>query len=183
MAILEKTNNDGYYEEAMALAQEIEKEIRPGSRNMQLIHIVRALYALNVEKDAEKALLFLDRFGELASDTSAPRFSLRFFHYYRGCVFEDLEEDEEKAKAEYETALQGKWGVDLVPCADRLARLKAIRGERDEAIAVWERAMKLDPDNTAVIWNLSTAYRNAGEIEQSDALRKRLEALSNRRLP
>lgn len=183
LAILEKKNNDGYYEEALALAQELEKDIRPGSRNMQVIHIVRALYALNVEKDAGKALDFLDRFGELASDTSKPRFSARFFHYYRGCVFEDLENDEAKARDEYEMALQGKWGFDLVPCADRLARLKAIRGERDAAIALWENALKFDPDNAAVVWNLSTAYRNAGEIEKSDALRKRLELLSSKRLP
>lgn len=175
LAMLEKTNNDGYYEEAMILAQEIEKDVRPGSRNMQVIHIVRALYALNVEKDAEKALAFLDRFGELASDTSAPRFSPRFFHYYRGCVFEDLNDDTIKARKEFETALQGQWGYDLVPCADRLARLKAINGERDEAIELWEKALKLDPDNAAVVWNLSTAYRIAGEIEKADTLRKRLK--------
>lgn len=181
MAILEKSSNDGHYEQALTLAQEIEREIRPGSRNMQLIHIVRALYALNVEKDAEKAMAFLDRFGELASDTSKPRFSTRFFHYYRGCVFEDLEDNETKAMKEYETALQGKWGVDLVPCADRLARLKAVRGELVEAIALWEKALKFDPENEAVAWNLSTAYRNAGEIGKSNALRMRLESSAGKR--
>jgi tetratricopeptide (TPR) repeat protein len=138
---------------------------------------------LNVEKDAERTLAFLDRFGELASDASKPRFSARFFHYYRGCVFEDLENDETKARSEYEAALHGNWGVDLVPCADRLARIKAIHGERDGAIELWEKAMKLDPDNAAVCWNLSTAYRNAGEIEKSDALRKRLKASPDKRNP
>lgn len=180
MAILEKASNDGRYEEALALAREFEKDVPPVSRNMQIVHVVRALHALNVEKDADKALEQLERFGRLATDTSRPKFSVRFYHYYRGCVFEDLQDDETAARAEYETALQGNWGVDLVPCADRLARLKAIHGERGEAISLWEKAARLDPENVAVLWNLATAWRQSGDKAKSDALKRRLAKLTGK---
>ena len=147
---------------------------------MQIVHVVRALHALNVEKDADKALEQLERFGRLATDTSRPKFSVRFYHYYRGCVFEDLQDDETAARAEYETALQGNWGVDLVPCADRLARLKAIHGERGKAISLWEKAARLDPENVAVLWNLATAWRQSGDKAKSDALKRRLAKLTGK---
>ena len=180
MAILEKASNDGKHEEALALAREFEKDVPPDSRNMQIVHVVRALHALNVEKDADKALEHLERFGRLATDTSRPKFSVRFYHYYRGCVFEDLQDDESAARAEYETALQGNWGVDLVPCADRLARLKAIRGERNDAIALWEKAARLDPENVAVLWNLATAWHQSGDDTKANALKRRVAKLTGR---
>ena len=58
--------------------------------------------------------------------------------------------------------------------------LKAIHGERDEAIALWERAAKLDPSNASVLWNLSIAYREAGDITRSERFRNAALSLLER---
>lgn len=157
----------GEHDEALRLGSEIENQIGSSSHQMGGIYILRALHALQTEKDAEKALREIDKCHEVntvgASETT--------LHFYRGCVFEDLKNDETTAEKEYELALAGKWNIDSVPCADRLARLKAIHGERDEAIALWERAAKLEPSNASVLWNLSIAYREAGDLERAEKCR------------
>ncbi len=68
----------------------------------------------------------------------------------------------------------------MVPFADRLARLKAIRGERDDAIALWEKASTLAPNNMSVLWNLAVAYHAAGNIEKVEEAKKRMEKLSGK---
>ena len=116
-----------------------------------------AWMAFHFEADAEKALDLLNR-----ADTidDSPEFS-RISHYYRGCVLEDLQGDNGAAETEYERALAGIWTKELVPCADRLARLKAIRGEFDSAIPIWEKAIRVDAGSSAILWNLAVAYRTA----------------------
>ena len=90
-------------------------------------------------------------------------------HYGRGCVYEDLKNDLAAAEREYEIALVGDWGVELVPCADRLARLKARRGELASAIALWEKAVKLAPNDNSIRWNLETARR---DVESGTGVRR-----------
>lgn len=127
-----------------------------------LSYLERAFHELNETKDAKKAHEFLDR-CLLPGMTG---YSQSTIHFCRGCVFEDLEGDLENAEKEYELALSAEWDVDSVPCADRLARLKAVQGNLVEAIALWEKAAKIDPDNDSVRWNLSVARRQAqGEAE------------------
>ena len=159
----------GRQEEALEFGRQVELVVGSESSRMCGIHLMRAIHAIRVEKNAEKAL---DEIGK-----SVPNDGLEGYpknrHFYRGCVFEDLAGDEAAAEAEYETALAGQWTIDLVPCADRLARLRAIRGDLNTAIPLWEKATKLDPGNESVLRNLSTAYRAAGEIEKSeDALNR-----------
>ena len=98
-------------------------------------------------------------------------------HYYRGCVFEDVRFDMETAEQEYKLALEGGWTPEVVPCADRLARIMAIRGERDAAITLWEKAIQVNPENETALWNLSIAYRKEGNLTRSDELRAQVEAL------
>ena len=163
----------GRYEEALEIGRQVEEAVGTDSPLMGNIHLVRAIYALQVEKNAGTAFAEIEK----SAYKDGPGGVQKNRHYYRGCVFEDLVGDEAAAEAEYETALQGKWNVDLVPCADRLARLKAIRGERDEAIELWEKAAKLDPSNAAILWNLSIAYREAGKNARAAELRARAEML------
>ena len=172
--VLGALSNEGRYPEALALCGEIEKGLPPESPMMSQVFRIRALHALNVDKDAETALSLLERCALLAKTES----ERRLVHYYRGCVLEDLTGDEQSAESEYEAALQGRWGVDLVPCADRFARLKAVRGERQEAIALWERALVLAPDNVTLLWNLSVACAQEGQDGRCAELRAKVRRLT-----
>ena len=176
LLVIEEYSNQGRYEEALELGRQIEDILPPGSSRMDVVHRVRALYALNVEKDAKKSFALLDRCLELAPTPVATN----LVHFYRGCVFDDLADDAEAAEKEYETALSDGVNYKLVPCADRLARLKAIRGEREEAIKLWETAEKGDPDSVSVLWNLSVAYREAGENEKAEKARNRVWELTGK---
>lgn len=171
LAFIQWLSDQGQYGEAFELAEQIESSVGTDSPKMAKIQLVRGLYSLNVLKDGEAALRYFDQCESLHDE----HLTSRLLHYYRGCVFEDINGDETAAITEYLTALAGKWNLDLIPCADRLARLKAIHGQIDEAIELWETAMKFDPANAVVVWNLSTAYRDRGEIEKSDVLKRRLE--------
>ena len=145
----------GRFEESLDFARQVEEDVGSDSYQMENVYIVRLLYALRVERNADAAFREIENCRR--ASMGGKRIAL--LRFYRGCVFDDLKGDEETAEKEYELALSGRWDVDSVPCADRLARLKAIHGERDEAIALWEKALKLDPDNAAVRWNLSVARR------------------------
>lgn len=174
LLVIEYVSNEGRYEEAMELGRQIQAALPPGSPKMDVVYRVRSLYALNVEKDAEKAFFLLDRCMELAPTIVATN----LVHYYRGCVYDDLTDDVAAAEREYEAALSDGVNFKLVPCADRLARLKAIRGERDAAINLWEIAERGDPDNVAVLWNLCVAYREEGNKERVQELWKRVQKLT-----
>ena len=112
--------------------------------------------------NSKKALELLDKCSKAEN-----AYPIAIVHYGRGCVYEDLRNDLAMAEREYEIALEGDWGVELVPCADRLARLKAHREELEVAISLWERAAKLDPENSSIRWNLATARRNV-ELKAGD---------------
>ena len=168
--------NAGRHDEALEFGRDVEKQIGSNSHQMGGIHLLRALYALRTEKDAEKAFREIDKCHEVNTVGA----SENTLHFYRGCVFEDLKNDETTAEKEYELALAGKWNIDSVPCADRLARLKAVHGERDKAIALWERAAILEPSNASVLWNLSIAYREAGDIVRSERFRNAALSLMER---
>ena len=163
----------GRQEEALDLGRQVEMVVGSESSQMCDIHLMRAVHAIRVEKNSEKAL---DEIGRSVR-TDGLGGSQKNRHFYRGCVFEDLVGDETAAEAEYETALAGRWDIDLVPCADRLARLRAIRGDLNTAISLWEKATKLDPRNESVLRNLSTAYRAAGEIKKSEEALNRAKQL------
>ena len=145
--------NRGEYDN---LLEEYEKTARGSEK------LVFAIKALLEELDGDKALRLLDQC--LASADGIKLSGLA--HYYRGCVFEDIKNDLAVAEEEYGIALHGEWPIGLVPCADRLARLKAIKGDLSGAISLWEKAAKLDPDNDSVQHNLAVARRNAEESDK-----------------
>ena len=115
-----------------------------------------AFSEIKVGGNADKALLLLDNClgGEAI-------YSEAIVHFCRGCVFEDMKNDLPAAEKEYEKAIRGGVSIDLVPCADRLACILASRGELARAISLWEVAVKVDPSNETVQWNLSVARRKA----------------------
>lgn len=172
--VLDMLGNAGHYAEALRICEEIDMALPSDSRKMLAVYRLKALYALNVEKEPEKAIDLLDKYSSLARTATETGLA----HYYRGCVFEDLKGNETAARTEYETALQGKWGIDFVQCADRLARLKALQGERKGAIALWEHALAMDPDNVSLLWNLSVACSEEGQDERCVHLREKVRRLT-----
>ena len=127
--------------------------------------------AITVERNADKAFDLLDRVSDI---DASPIFS-SLLKYYRGCVFEDLCGDAKTAEAEYEKALSGDFTVDLVPCVNRLARLKALRGECDDAIRLWEKAVCSGGVTRDILWNLALSYRASDAKSKSMTQRKPIE--------
>ncbi len=162
------------YEEALELGRQIEASVVGSSFRMGAVNLVRALYAINISHDADEAFRYID----LCEQNLGYDMTTNLCQFYRGCVFEDLLEDTDEAESQYNAALADGIEFELVPCVDRLARLKAIRGERNEAISLWERASELDTGNVTVLWNLSAAYRDAGEMEKSERMWKRVQMLT-----
>lgn len=165
---------DERWDEVLAVGRRIEKMVKPDSPKMAGVFYSRFAYALNVMRDRERAVAMLDRFAEVTNPDETENLIL----FHRGRIFEDLDDDKEAAEIYYEKALDGHWDIGLVACADRLARLKAMRGEIDKAIAIWEKARTTSPNNVSVLWNLSIAYRDSGQSEKSEEMLEQVRALT-----
>ena len=174
IALIREICSQGRYHEALQLGREIEDWLVPESPKLGYVHLVRAIVALNERKDAEETLDQL----LLCESCNLPDVPQALLEYYRGCVSEDLQHQIEAAKEHYERALGGEWNKDLVPCADRLARILAIEGNLPDAVSFWEKAVKLDPDNVSVLWNLSIAYRDSGQPGKSAELLEKVRMLT-----
>lgn len=166
--------DEGRYAEALELARQIEAELASDSPKMVAVHLVRALYAINIAKDATLAFASL----ESCRKANNPEVPDRMIDFYEGCVYEDLLDNPDLARRRYEQALSS--GVDfmLVPCADRLARILAMDGELQSAISLWEQARSASPGNISVLWNLSIAYRETGNEEHSKILTEKIRKLT-----
>ena len=167
---------EGRYEEALQMGREIEETFGAGTSQTANVHLVRAIHSLLVLKDPQKALKEID----LCENCKSPDLSPRFLDYYRGCVFEDLLENEEEAIRLYESCLGEAWKPESSSCADRLARIKAIHGELTDAIDLWEKARLSEPENVSILWNLSVAYREAGDETRANMLRAKALELAER---
>lgn len=166
----------GRDEEALELGRQIEAAVGSNSPKMETTYLIRALHAINVAKDPTAAFDALERCRSVSIGKVTPE----QFHFYRGCAFEDLLDDKTSAESEYKSALASAWDYSLVPCADRLARLYALRGETEEAIKLWERALHIDPQNATVLVNLSIAVRESGDIARANELRERARKVLER---
>ena len=128
----------------------LKSHLSPDSEQLAIVYDIQALVALNIEHDAKGAMNYLD----YALRVDVRGTLRRVTRYYRGCVYEDLLADEKSAEAEYRAAVSGTWNVDTSAAADRLARLLAIRGEFEEAEALWEKAVRYTPNDVALRHNL-----------------------------
>lgn len=166
--------NEGRWEEALEIGQQIENTVGPDSPKMTGIYIMRAAYATNVEKDANKAFALLDR----AESVNAGNVSENHLHLLRGLVYDDVLDDGALAEREFGSALSGAWDVDAARCANRLARRLAMRGETSQAVELWERASKVNPNDVAVLWNLFNAYHDVGDHDRAAPFLERVRALT-----
>ena len=162
------------WEDVFHAGNRIEQKVGPDSPRMAGVYYSRFAHALGVTKDKARAVEMLDRFAAVTDPDETGKLVL----FHRGRICEDLDGDKEAAEDYFKKALDGHWDVGLVACADRLARLKALRGERDEAIALWEKARAIAPDNVSVLWNLVIAYRDSGQPEKSAEMLERVRVLT-----
>ena len=162
------------WEEVFDVGNRIEQKVGPDSPRMAGVYYSRYAHALSVTKDRKTAAEMLDRFAAVTDPDETGKLVL----FHRGRICEDLDGDKEAAEDYFTKALDGHWDIGLVACADRLARLKALRGELEEAIALWEKARGISPDNVSVLWNLSIAYRNSGQPEKSAELLEKVRVLT-----
>jgi tetratricopeptide (TPR) repeat protein len=157
---------------ALAHCDAAERLIGADEEKMRYVNIVRAICVMRGEKDAQKALAWLDKCEKGCS--RAPY--VRSCHFYRGCVAEDLLNDLPFAQREYESAMPAKLGVDDIRTADRLARIYAINGKVPAAIELWREALRVSPGDYSVAWNLSIALRQTGMIDEANRLQERIDA-------
>ena len=162
------------WEEVLAAGARIEAKVGPDSPRMRSVYYSRFSHALNVTRDRAVAIGMLDRYAIATEGDKTGRQVL----FHRGRIAEILDGDTENAEKLYEKALDGEWDIGLTACADRLARLKALRGSREEAISLWERALEIDPNNVTILWNLSVACFEEGQDERCAELRDRVRRLT-----
>lgn len=162
------------WEEVLATGNRIESKVGSDSPRMRSVYYSRFSHALNVTRDRDVAIGMLDRYATATEEDETGRQVL----FHRGRIAEILDGDTENAEKLYEMALDGEWDIGLTACADRLARLKALRGSRKEAISLWERALGIDPNNVTLLWNLSVACSEEGQDERCAELRDRVRQLT-----
>lgn len=162
------------YEEALHLCDQVEAFIGPDSKHMANILALRGEYAMQVNNDASTALLFFDEM--LRVDSSEESKKKR--HYYRGKVFEISRKDIQSAEREYELAVAGK--DPNLSAAHRLALVKDRSGRSEEAFAIWERIVRIKPDDDSALWHLAMAYRKRGDERRASAFESRALKLGGR---
>jgi len=145
----------GMYREALQVGENVEGIVGHDSGQMYGVYLARGLYELCETKNAERALYYFEK-SRKNNDFNGP---LCNRDYYKGCVYDDVLNDAKRAEELYVSSLRGKWTMDSIPAADRLARLLALRGEREQAIALWQRALKMQPNNTSIRHNLNVTVK------------------------
>ena len=133
----------------------------------------QALDEIQTKKNSEHALAILDQcLGIPGSKTTTA-----IAHYYRGLVFEDLENDRETAETEYRLALSGDFFPEFAACANRLAALAASRGDVSEAISILESIIKKAPCYPDCLKQLAELYRASGNDSKAEEMQLRLKQI------
>lgn len=165
----------GDFTEALEYCDIAEQLIGMDEEKLRAINIVRAICAIRGEKNAPKALDLLDKCEKGCHQVSI----IRSCRFYRGCVAEDLLNDIDLAKREYEAAIPERPGISDIQAMDRLARIYAIGGDVHKAIELWKKALRVNPGNFSVMWNLSIALHEVGDVDEAVHLQKRAKAIMN----
>lgn len=162
------------YEEALNLCDQAEEFIGPDSRHMANIFALRGEYEMLVNRNDSAALLFFDEM--LRVDSSEEVKKKR--HFYRGKVFETLRKDVRSAEREYELAVAGN--DPNLSAAHRLALVKDRSGRPEEAFAIWERIVRIKPDDDSALWHLAMACRKRGDERRASVFESRALKLGGR---
>ena len=163
-----------HYDEALRLCQEVEDAVGPNSRHMATVFALRGTYEMEVNHNEEEAFRLFDEM--LRVDSSEE--SRRKWHFCRGRVFEFLQKDTAAARREYEAAVTIK--DPHLDAAHRLALVEARCGNRDKAIALWKRILRLKPDDETALWHLAMEFRANGDTKQSERMEARAMKIGGR---
>ena len=156
-----------HYDEAIRLCDEVEKTIGSDSRHMASIFALRGEFEMEVHHNAEEALRFFDEIVRVDPSDKAKK--KRYCN--RGKVFELLIKDIETAEKEYGMAIEGN--NPNLTAAHRLALIKDRNGKPDDAIAIWERILRIKPDDDVSLWHLAMACRKRGDERRASAFESR----------
>ena len=158
-AVYEKLGQD----EAMFATLEHYLELRPDDRDARLL--------LGGRLEAKK---LYDRALEVyASDEDDPALLFRAADIL-GRNRETYAEAEKRVRKSLALA------PDLVEASLLLARLLGRTGRHEEALTELERAREASPENPQVYYNLATAYRRAGRLEEAERAAETFQALSKK---
>ena len=146
-----------HYEEAFRLCREIEDAVGPDSRHMATVFALRGTYEMEVNHNADEAFRLFDEMIRVDSSEEMKN----AWHFNRGRVFEILQHDMQAAEREYGMAVSGK--RPNLGAAHRLALLESRLGRMDAAVALWQRIVRIKPDDEETLWHLSMAARKMGD--------------------
>ena len=155
------------YEQALRLCREVEEAVEPNSKHLATVFALRGAYEMEVNHDADEALRLFNGIPRVDPSEDAKK----QWHFNRGRVFESIRKDADSAEREYRAAVIGK--NPHLDAANRLAILETRFGRQNEAIELWERILRIKPDDETALWHLSMAYRASGDKERAEKLEAR----------
>ncbi|MEI8241665.1 MAG: bacterial transcriptional activator domain-containing protein [bacterium] len=155
----------GAYDECQALTDRA-LAISPRSREA---HELRALVAAR-HGNAALAQRELDRVMEYGGADRS------WSWYFQGFLLDEHRGDTNGAVRCYRQAIAKRagWSPDVLDAMTALAYHAIHRGERGEAIALWEQVVQIDPARTRERQNLIRAYGEAGDRAKAQQHRQRL---------
>ena len=155
LASMEFSRN--HHEEALRLCREIEEAVGPDSRHMATVFALRGTFEMEVNHNADEAFRLFDEM--LRVDPSEEKKNA--WHFNRGRVFEILKHDTEAAEREYGMAVSGK--SPNLGAAHGLALLESRLGRPEAAVALWQRIVRIKPDDEEALWHLAMVARKNGD--------------------
>ena len=138
------------------------------------VFVLRGAYELEMNHDAEAAFRLFDQIPQVDSSED----KIKMWHFHRGRVFELLQHDAAAAKKEYTMAIEGK--NPNLGAAHRLALLESRHGDQNAAIALWERIVRIKPDDEEALWHLSMSARKNGDEKHAAKLEARALKIGGR---
>ena len=165
--------DEGRFSEAVKISLDVKEMIAEDSLHMGAVYLIQAICELREGKNASKVFELLDKCYE-ANPSKRSEGSWR---YYRGRVYEDLLADEALAENEYTLAMSSE--NSNLASMYRLARIKAKKGNTDEALVLWNRILKSFPNDEDALWSIIMLYRQIGKTEQADVLENRLHQVND----
>ena len=156
----------------------LERELDAAHEGKSLFYLLKSLYAGNVKKEYQEAVDMIERYKEALPFSNR---GLAWYHYYKGCLLEDLGNDLDAAGVEYLKAIEAEkpWRASAV-YFDRAARYVAIKGDVHRAIDLWRQALFWDDSIATAHFNISIALEQVGEKDEAMLHRQRAQELSAR---
>ncbi|MCR5752359.1 MAG: tetratricopeptide repeat protein [Kiritimatiellae bacterium] len=158
--------------------EDIEPELDKAHESKTGLYLLRALYAGNVRKDYAQAIEAVEDYR--ASLVFPPK-GMAWYHYFKGCIVEDLGGDLDAAGEEYlKSIVVESPDRNFALYYDRAARYLAIKGDVKRAIELWREALFWDETRAAPHFNISIALEQIGAKDEAAWHRQRAQELSSK---